>query len=131
MRRCLALLATLATVATFATFATFATACPKGDDEVVVGPDGGVLKKPSKKAIDAAKYGAYMTRYPFGGRTSEWWSARLTELKSGPTADPAVYALTVERAKANGLVVDEAANPITVRPGPELTAKLLERMEVE
>jgi hypothetical protein len=103
--------------------------CPKGDD-VVIGPDGGVLEA-SKKAIDAAKYAAYMTRYPFGGRTIEWWSVRLSELKSGPNADAAVYALTVQRAQANGLIVDDATSPVTVKPGPELTAKLLARMELE
>jgi hypothetical protein len=116
-----------------------AAACPRGDD-VGVGPDGGVIKTQAaaqakkNKPIDAEKYGAYMTRYPFGGRTTEWWSTRLTELKSGPAADPALYAFTLERAKANGLVVDDAGAAgaaVTVKPGPELTARLLERMELE
>lgn len=128
-----------ASAALAAAVVLLASACPGvgGGDTVVVGPDGGAVivnADKKKRDIDPTKYAAYMTRYPFGGRTTEWWSERLTSLKAGPSADAALYALTVERAKANGLVVEEGAGPeggVLVKPGPELTARLLERMELE
>ncbi len=78
-------------------------------------------------ATDVDKYAIYLTRYPFGGRTLEWWQERLRSLApGGASADPALFALTVERARKNGL---EVSADNVVKPGAALTAVILKRSE--
>jgi hypothetical protein len=49
-----------------------------------------------------------------GGRPLAWWNERLTRLRAeGP---PALYELTVERARANGLRVVEQDAAVRVEP---------------
>lgn len=110
--------------------ALLGAACPRSSSSSSSSKgDGGVI---DPSTIDPAKYAAYLTRYPFGGQTTEWWSERLTTLKSGDKADPALYALTVERAKANGLIVEDGgAGAVVVKPGRELAAVIITRMGVK
>lgn len=89
-----------------------------------------------KGPIDPTKYAVYFARYPFGGHTTDVWRDRLEELRpGGPHADAAVYALTVERAQKNGLVVEPGVPGtgahIVVKPGAQLTASLMQRLDVK
>ncbi len=77
----------------------------------------------------AAKYARLLIDFPFGGQPVRWWRSRLAELApNGAHPDPALYRLTVERARKNGLDVDEGKNG--VRPGKEVTVQLLVRLGV-
>src|SRR5688572_20048204 len=82
----------------------------------------------SKPAIDPSQYGQYMTAYPFGGRRLEQWEAKLNELSS---ASPELYALTKERAQKNGLVVEGSGTAHRVNPGPDVSKRVIERLEVK
>ncbi|MBI1945748.1 MAG: hypothetical protein HYS27_08630 [Deltaproteobacteria bacterium] len=80
-------------------------------------------------ADPAVKYARLLIDFPFGGQPVRWWRGRLAELSPGGAhADAALYRLTVERARKNGLVVDEATNG--VRPGQEVTVQILVRLGV-
>jgi predicted Zn-dependent peptidase len=69
------------------------------------------------------------TDYSFGGRSLPWWSKRLTDLKARSDARGlSLFALTKERAEANGLVVDEGAQ-IKVHISPELMENIGRRLE--
>ena len=82
--------------------------------------------------LDPAKYAAYFTQYPFGGHDLEWWATRLEELgPKGAHADAKLYALTVDRAHKNGLVVEDQGPHLVVKPKPELAAVLMKRLEVK
>jgi hypothetical protein len=85
--------------------------------------------EPPKKQTD---YAMYMTSYPFGGHRVDWWETRLTELApGGAAANPDLYALTKERAEKNGLVVEVQGERHIVKPGPELSKRLMERLGVQ
>lgn len=84
---------------------------------------------PAPPPDPVVKYAGLLTDFPFGGRKLGWWSARLAELAPGGAhPDATLYRLTVDRARNNGLVVDEASN--TVQPGQEVTVLLLLRLGV-
>lgn len=86
---------------------------------------------PPAEPVDdpAVKYARLLIDFPFGGQPVRWWRGRLAELApGGAQADAELYRLTVERARKNGLVVDEATNG--VRPGKEVTVQLLVRLGV-
>jgi hypothetical protein len=96
------------------------SSCRKGDAVVDADP------------LDPAKYAAYFTHYPFGGRDLDWWQAQLADLSpSGAHPDAKAYALTVERAQRNGLVVEESGGRITVKPDRATTEVLMRRLEVK
>ncbi len=77
----------------------------------------------------AVKYARLLIDFPFGGQPVRWWRARLAELAPGGAhPDATRYRYTVERARKNGLDVDETTNG--VRPGKEATVQLLVRLGV-
>jgi hypothetical protein len=100
---------------------------------VMLAAAAGCKKAPAR--VDAGPmimdgYASYLTRFPFGGRTLEWWQERLVELSpAGTHPDAALYALTVERAEKNGLVVEGKGSALTVRPDPKLTEIIMKRTE--
>lgn len=87
---------------------------------------GGCPKDPPKPYAPPRDYSLYLTRYPFGGQTLEWWQERINDLApGGKRANPALFELTVARARKNGLVVTDGV----VKVGPELTARIIARLE--
>jgi hypothetical protein len=81
----------------------------------------------------AERYRSYFSTYTFGGRTPEWWTRRLNDLRpGGPAESPRLYDLTVQRAKSLGLTVEpEPGGTVVVRPSAELSARLLKRLEIK
>lgn len=74
---------------------------------------------------------AAVADYPFGGRTSAAWEARLTALKArSDQRGRDLYALTKQRAAANELTVDDAGDRVTVRPSQALLAKIGARLNL-
>lgn len=51
-----------------------------------------------------------------GGRTAEWWAERLEALRA--SGDAALYRATVDRARANGLLVEEVDGKFRVSFAP-------------
>lgn len=94
----------------------------------------GACKKeaPPAQSGDIGRYSQYLVNYPFGGRRLEWWNTRVQELApGGKAADPAMYALVVERAKKNGLEVTDEGGVPKVQPSKLTTALLLDRLGVK
>lgn len=87
----------------------------------------GCPNDPPKSFAPPRDYALYLTRYPFGGQTLEWWQERITSLAPGGAHEDAkLYALTVARAQKNGLVVGADG---VVKVGPERTARIIARIE--
>lgn len=106
-------------------FAAVHAVVPAGCSRGASAADAGPTKS------DAERYAQYMVNYPFGGQRPEWWEQAIADARpGGASPDPARYALLLERAKRNGLVVVEKHDGANVRPGPELAQKLLERVGV-
>lgn len=94
------------------------------------GPDEEVAAEPQQQGAES--YATYLRHYHFGGRDLDWWSARLTELSpGGAAADARTYLLTKDRAQRLGLVVTEHPGRVEVTLSAPLTARLLERLEVQ
>lgn len=96
---------------------------------VVVASAVGCPKEAPKSYAPPRDYSLYLTRYPFGGQTLEWWQERVRDLSpGGKSADPTLLALTVDRARKNGLVVGDDG---VVKVSPELTTHIIARMEAD
>lgn len=101
---------------------------------VVLAVTGGSDEEETPQAQPDAtqKYAAYLRHYRFGGRNLDWWSARLTELSpGGAAADEKLFALTKDRAQRLGLVISEHPGRVEVKLSEPLTARLLDRLEVQ
>ncbi len=87
---------------------------------------------PAAEANSAQKYAAYLRHYRFGGRHLDWWSERLSALApGGATPDAKTFLITKDRAQRLGLVVTEQPGRVQVTLSEPLSARLLDRLEVE
>jgi hypothetical protein len=50
----------------------------------------------------------------FAGRELDWWKARLVKLRKAISHPPALYEATLRAARANGLVVTEVGEELSV-----------------
>lgn len=83
-----------------------------------------------KSYFNEAAYQGFFAHYPFGGRTVEWWKARLDATHpKGAEANPEHYRILQERAGKLGLVVEETEGVHLVRIESELLKRLLARVD--
>jgi hypothetical protein len=54
----------------------------------------------------------------YGGRTATWWQERVERLRRGGDEERALLEPTLDRARANGLVVTEREGALRVEEPP-------------